>query len=269
MPQGTSLEVPVLVYHNVAKFGTDVGPYSLTVDHLRAHVDALFDEGWQSGFVRDIPAHGPFDGATIYLTFDDAYESYGDLAVPALAERGAKSTVFVPTAYLGRRASWPENGGCSEFRVMNTHAVEDLDPAAVEIGSHGHHHLQLDLLAPGQLRQELRTSRAVLEDELGRTVTSLSYPFGYHNGRVRTETRSAGYTRACEMGLGLHRARPGSELRIRRLHMTPSIGPAQLLEMLHSGQRTRIQRTLFWMGRPAWRELRRVRARRSSSRSVA
>ena len=35
------------------------------------------------------------------VTFDDAYRSVGELAVPVLAELGVPATVFAPTAFVG------------------------------------------------------------------------------------------------------------------------------------------------------------------------
>lgn len=39
--------------------------------------------------------------------------------------------------------------------------------------------------------------RRVLEDGLGRAVTSFAYPYGYHTGGVKAAVKEAGYTNAC------------------------------------------------------------------------
>jgi peptidoglycan/xylan/chitin deacetylase (PgdA/CDA1 family) len=46
------------------------------------------------------------------------------------------------------------------------------------IGSHASSHANLARLAPKESREELRRSREVLEDRLGKAVRVLAYPFG-------------------------------------------------------------------------------------------
>src|ERR1700734_757497 len=100
---------------------------------------------------------------------------------------------------------------------MSLESLADLDPTRIEIGGHGHQHLQSDLLSSASLRHEFRQSREILEQGLGRFITSMAYPFGYHDRRARRIARQVGYSRACEVGLGLHAIGRGRDLCIRRL----------------------------------------------------
>ena len=56
---------------------------------------------------------------------------------------------------------------------------------------------QLDQLRDEELRDELRRNKALLEDKVGRPVTTMAYPYGYSSARVRREVRKAGYWAAC------------------------------------------------------------------------
>ncbi len=75
--------------------------------------------------------------------------------------------------------------------------VREAAAAGVEIGAHSHSHPQLDQIGRSPLRDELATSRAMLEDGIGRAVPSMAYPFGYSSARVREEVRLSGYEYAC------------------------------------------------------------------------
>jgi peptidoglycan/xylan/chitin deacetylase (PgdA/CDA1 family) len=224
------------------------------------HLAALKDLDWDTGFVSEIPSESPSDQRkTAYLTFDDAFESFGDVVAPSMDTYDARATVFVPTAYLGVRARWPWGGESAELNVMSIQALGDLDPARIEVGSHGHQHLQSDLLSRSMLRSEFRLSRDILQQGLGRPVTSMAYPFGYHDRGTRRIAKEAGYHRACEVGLGLHALGKGRDLCIRRLLITPEVTPERLLRLMVEGQRATWQWALYSAGRPIWREVRRIR----------
>jgi peptidoglycan/xylan/chitin deacetylase (PgdA/CDA1 family) len=75
-----------------------------------------------------------------------------------------------------------------EARIWANHGIE--------FGSHSMTHPDLTTLSQRALKAELHDSRTMIEDELGRPVRYLSYPFGRHNARVRDAAREAGYLAA-------------------------------------------------------------------------
>jgi peptidoglycan/xylan/chitin deacetylase (PgdA/CDA1 family) len=258
---GAQQYIPVLMYHDVAVRPSRADdPFTVSASLFSEHLRALKDLGWKTGLVGDIPSQRAGELAnTAYLTFDDAFESFGDVVAPSIETFDAKATVFVPTAYLGRRAEWPFGGDSAENTVMSLESLCDLDPTRVEIGGHGHQHLQSDLLSSTTLRREFRESRDILEQGLGRSVTSMAYPFGYHDRRSRSIARQEGYTRACEVGLGLHALGRGRDLCIRRLLITPEVTPEGLVQLMEEGQRSTWRSALYSAARPAWREFRRIK----------
>ena len=258
---GAQRYIPVLMYHDVAVRPSRADdPFTVSASLFNEHLAALKDLGWQTGLVGDIPSQraGQLSKET-YLTFDDAFESFGSIVAPSVEAFDAKATVFVPTAYLGRRAEWPFGGDSAENTVMSLDSLADLDPTRIEIGGHGHQHLQSDLLSSATLRNEFRESRGILEQGLGRSITSMAYPFGYHDRRARRIARQEGYTRACEVGLGLHALGRGRDLCIRRLLITPEVTPEVLVQLMEEGQRSTWRSALYGAARPAWREVRRIR----------
>ena len=258
---GVRQYIPVLMYHDVAVRPSRADdPFTVSASLFSEHLAALNDLGWTTGLVGDIPSQRAGElSKTTYLTFDDAFESFGSVVAPSVEAFDAKATVFVPTAYLGRRAEWPFGGDSAENTVMSLESLADLDPTRIEIGGHGHQHLQSDLLSSATLRNEFRESREILEQGLGRSITSMAYPFGYHDRRARRIAKQEGYTRACEVGLGLHALGRGRDLCIRRLLITPEVTPDVLVQLMEDGQRSRWRSTLYGAARPAWREVRRIK----------
>jgi len=74
--------------------------------------------------------------------------------------------------------------------------VRALCDAGMDVGSHTCRHRVLQTLSPAALQEELTDSRAVLENELGRSVCALSYPMGKairDAPRLRAAVSKAGY----------------------------------------------------------------------------
>ena len=65
--------------------------------------------------VRFLPASYrgslPWGGPNVAITFDDAYVSVAENALPELLAREFHSTVFVPVDSLGSRPTWPVEDG--------------------------------------------------------------------------------------------------------------------------------------------------------------
>ncbi|HYO98127.1 MAG TPA: polysaccharide deacetylase family protein [Polyangiaceae bacterium] len=88
--------------------------------------------------------------------------------------------------------------------LMSFHELATLQREEHEIGSHSHSHPILTLLDDAALLHELSHSRAVLEQRLGRAVTSFCYPNGSADERVIRAAEAAGYQRAVTTRFGLN-----------------------------------------------------------------
>jgi peptidoglycan/xylan/chitin deacetylase (PgdA/CDA1 family) len=120
----------------------------------------------------------------ILLTFDDGNRSDIEIAAPVLSRRGMTGRIFVLTGRLGAPGS------------LDRTDIRALQESGFSIGSHGIDHVDWRAASPETLRNELRRSRSVLEDILGRPVTELAVPFGSYNARVLRAVRKAGYAAA-------------------------------------------------------------------------
>jgi peptidoglycan/xylan/chitin deacetylase (PgdA/CDA1 family) len=71
--------------------------------------------------------------------------------------------------------------------------VRRLMTAGMSIGSHCLTHPALPLLSEDEQRHELTGSKVELEQQLGRAITTVAYPYGQHNDLTRRLAREAGY----------------------------------------------------------------------------
>ena len=136
---------------------------------------------------------------SVRTTFDDAFRSAATV-FPDLERLGVPVQIFVCTKYalVGTPLAIPELGGDDpdQLATMNWDELREHAARGIAIGSHVVSHPHLTTLSDEGLRRELTESKAEIEDRLGRLCDDLAYPYGEHDGRVRSEARAAGYARA-------------------------------------------------------------------------
>ncbi len=176
----------VLMYHAVGTPAADdkLGIYSIDPALFGRQIAALAGYAGSTiiGLGQGLPAAGQL---RVAVTFDDGYRDNLYRAAPLLREYGIPFTVFVCTGFMRQQSGDYLSAG--ELRELGAL------PGAT-IGSHGVTHARLTSLDDRALREELVASRAYLEDTSGRAVTSLSYPHGAVDRRVRDAAEAAGYT---------------------------------------------------------------------------
>jgi peptidoglycan/xylan/chitin deacetylase (PgdA/CDA1 family) len=188
----------------------------LSLLRRRGRATVTFDE-----YARSITTGAPLPENAVVLTFDDGYADFHRNALPLLEEHGFTATVFVTTGWLDDAGD--HAAGHPLDRMLTWKQVRELDRAGIEIGAHSHSHAQLDQLPAAALEQELRTSKDLLEDHIGRQVTTLAYPFGYSSKRVREAVAATGYRFGSAVANRLPTSRP-DPMRLPRLTVRRSTG---------------------------------------------
>jgi peptidoglycan/xylan/chitin deacetylase (PgdA/CDA1 family) len=130
------------------------------------------------------------------VTFDDAFVSILDNAIPELERRNIPATVFVPTGSLGSRPTWMKTLRPGGERVMSVAQLRTLgENPLLTIGSHSISHPNFLKLTEDESARELSESKARLESILEKPVTLFSFPHGKCNQRLLDMARSTGYRR--------------------------------------------------------------------------
>src|SRR5579884_1732902 len=115
----------------------------------------------------------------ITTSWDDGHPL--DLRVASvLARHGVRGTFYVPFRAVAGR-------------LLSVSQMRELLAMGMEIGSHTVTHPVLTRLPLDEVDHELRDSRRMLEDLLGREVTSFGYPRGKFNAMVAQRAALAGY----------------------------------------------------------------------------
>lgn len=177
----------VLLYHAVgSKIAEDsLGIYTIAPELFRQHVDALaaYPGKRYAGLADGLPG----EGLRIAVSFDDGYKDNLRVAAPMLVERGIPFTVFISTGFVRDR----------DPNYLSPEEVRELGALpGVTLGTHGVTHIPLAQCDDATLKIELSDSKRYLEDLLGKPVTTMSYPHGAVDQRVRAAVEAAGYAHA-------------------------------------------------------------------------
>ena len=109
-----------------------------------------------------------------------------------------KATLFMITSSIG------------ENRFVNVEQLKEMQANGIDIQSHTVNHKDLRNMSLDQARDELISSKAVLEDRMKHPVRYIAYPGGFANKDVDKISEESGYRMAFTVQAG--NVEPGQDL---------------------------------------------------------
>jgi peptidoglycan/xylan/chitin deacetylase (PgdA/CDA1 family) len=196
------MAVPILMYHQVSRHvETAYARFTVTPQQLKQQMRWLADRGFSSVTLDDVVASRVGSKALpskpMVITFDDGCRECVDHATTILAAHGFAATFFLVAGSMGATTAWTKARLNIELPIIDWRTAASLIKQGFSIGSHTVSHRPLADLCPEERDDELRRSRAILEDHLGQEVVHLAYPHGSYNEDVILACRAAGYRTAC------------------------------------------------------------------------
>lgn len=218
-----------LMYHGLAADGIvpcGADPhYTVATTAFAAQLDALTAAGACVGSAREGLQQAQPNA--VWIGFDDGDASNYSQALPVLAERGLQADFFVNPARVG-------GAGYCDWSELRT-----LADAGMSVQSHGLTHTYFTHLSEPQLREELRVSKAQIEQHLGREVSLLAPPGGRAPKGLAELALSLGYRAVLGSAPGIANWSPDQTRRriLPRVAVTASHDRAQVLHWFHGGRR--------------------------------
>ena len=244
-----------LAYHAIADDWDD--PLSVPVSRFATQMHHLRDLGYTGVRFSEL-AHRLDARGIVAITFDDAFSSVRDRALPLLDELGWQATVFASSAVVdaGKPMTWllGEHGRApgrdSTLCPLSWDDLRLLREAGWEIGSHGATHRRLSSLDADERERELTVARGRIEAEVG-ACSAISYPWGEVVDVVVAAAVAAGHT----AGSGLEgRFEEHDPMRVSRFAVSRCDGTLRFA--------AKTSRTLSTVRRtPVWTGLERIRRR--------
>ena len=225
------MRVPMLCYHRVeaAPAGAERDSNFVSVADFAAHMRLLASLGFHGVTVRQIArwqrGELTLPKRAVAITFDDAYVSVLENAIPILDQYGWPSTIFAVSSELGGTNAWDESS--PRAALMSAATLRALAAAGHEIGSHTRHHRRIRGLDAAQARDELSGSRHDLEAVLGLPVESFAFPYGSHDLRALEYVQRAGFQAAVTLKRWANGPR-GNPLRLGRMSVGGPLSSTRL-----------------------------------------
>ena len=174
----------------------------------------------------------PVEGVAV--TFDDGFADTFVNALPVLARYRIPATMFALSDRVGGGNDWMSGRGFPARRLMSAAQLRETVAAGIAIGSHTRTHPRLPELDAKAKRNEIRGSKARLEDLLGCSVASFAYPCGKFDEDSRQAVEEAGYRSACSVRAGFNGPEVDRFL-LRRIEVYGSDTPWRFRQKLKFG----------------------------------
>jgi peptidoglycan/xylan/chitin deacetylase (PgdA/CDA1 family) len=176
----------VLLYHAVdTKLDQDAAGISVPFDLFEKQI-ALVNDFFK---VIALSSKNYFENLSpqklsVSICFDDGFKDNLTKAAPILLKYNIPFSVYVTTSFIKDNSSLY----LTPLQLRELSAL-----SGVTIGSHGVTHVHLANCNDATLWEELHGSKCYLEDLLGKTIDSISYPYGSVDRKVVENVKKAGY----------------------------------------------------------------------------
>ncbi len=183
----------ILLYHHVdaaTPSSTSVTP-ELFAEHMEFIDKRKFRVVPLEKLMNTLKKGGRIKPRTLAITFDDAYPSVIENALPVLSHHKFPFTVFASTAAI--------DAGTDDY--MSWDDLRTLESKRGTIANHGHHHQHMlarqdnESLTDWQLRirGDIEFAQQRLDDELKRPAKVFAYPYGEFNDELVNLVEELGY----------------------------------------------------------------------------
>lgn len=195
--------LPILMYHSVSSCtNPKFRRYTVDPETFARQMRFIHENGFTaitvSDYIRALSAgRVALPERPVLLTFDDGFADFATDALPILTRFGLTATLYIATAFVGGTSRWLRRERETERPMLTWPQVSLIDTSGIECGAHTHTHPQLDTIPIAVARREITHAKVILEEHLGRAVTTFAYPFGYYTATVRRLVQEAGYSSAC------------------------------------------------------------------------
>lgn len=208
-----------LIYHSI---GTKLpwGEYGISIEPqvFKEHITYLA-KNYRVISSEDILTS--LDSQTVCITLDDGYKD-NLLAYEVFEEFQIPFTIFISTQFISQQY-W-----------LNQEEIKRLASSPLcTLGAHGHSHTKLATLSSNQQDEELRISKQILEDIVGKEISMMSFPHGSYDTNTLRLAKDMGYKLCFSSHIGLNSNANFNPLILKRSEIIGSDTPKDLANKIN------------------------------------
>ena len=171
----------IFTYHSISS-NFHVGLNSVHPNRFKEHVE----------FIANIN-NSTVESNHIKIAFDDGYESVYANAFPIMEEYSLKGIVFPISGYIGKTNDWDVTFGVNKTMHLTKSKLLTLSEHGWEIGSHSHLHRSFKWMSNDEIKNDVVTSKRIIENITGKEVNSFCLPFGDYTRKAIEIIEEAGF----------------------------------------------------------------------------
>jgi peptidoglycan/xylan/chitin deacetylase (PgdA/CDA1 family) len=165
----TAGDAVILCYHRIGEGRREI---DVPRGRFLEHIEVLANQTRVA--TLDEAVSGSHGG--VVLTFDDGFRDFYDIVLPLLVSREIPATLYLATGFVD--AGSPSDGIGPDGALTWGMLEEAVSTGLVTVGSHTHGHVDLSRASEQQADDEMRRSKHLIEDRLGRACDHFAYPWG-------------------------------------------------------------------------------------------
>lgn len=193
-PRGTTLELPVIMYHSLVTDENKAAQYVCPIGRLETDLQWLQDNGFESVTLTQLIAFADGEGALpskpVLITLDDGYRNNLTLLPPVLEHYDAHAVISIVGEYTDIYTASGEDGSPHSCMSWEDAALAAASPR-IELANHSYyfHHLsqrvgsaQMAGESPTHwrdaFRADVKAMQRAMQQNCGFQPVCYAYPFG-------------------------------------------------------------------------------------------
>ena len=90
-------------------------------------------------------------------------------------------------------SGWPDSEETTKEKLLSWNKIKEMADYGIDFQSHTHTHPSLPTLDAQKIKEEVLTSKQIIEEKLKKKVDFLCYPYGHFNSQVKQILEENGY----------------------------------------------------------------------------
>ncbi|MCM8767769.1 MAG: polysaccharide deacetylase family protein [Candidatus Omnitrophica bacterium] len=177
----------ILAYHRINPWYKD-DPLTVNPENFEKQISYLLKRGF-----KQVENDYEKIEKNLIITFDDGFYDNIIFGLPLFKKLKIKPIIFVIVGYVSTDKVWDRYKDYEKDRFMKWEEIKEIINQDIEIGSHTLSHPHLTQITLEKAKEEIFSSKKVLEDKIGKEVKFFCYPYGEFNEKIIEFVKIAGY----------------------------------------------------------------------------